>query len=157
MYTLYLIPYTLYFIPYTLYLIPYTLYLIPYTLYLIPYTLYLCLIFFCLFSCHEKLQSFRGVKTCFQLPNWHDVIFGIFFLLQSIRVIIFYGLELVFKVSFRVRNRFKIRINSVMSVWQLATTVAAILVLPIRHSCGFTFVAGWAIHLYIDQCYGLDR
>ena len=38
-----------------------------------------------------------------------------------------------------------------MSVWQLATTVAAILVLPIRHSSGFTFVAGRAIHLYIDQ------
>ena len=29
-----------------------------------------------------------------------------------------------------------------MSVWQLATTVAAILVLPIRHSGGFIFVAG---------------
>ena len=79
-------------------------------------------LFFCLFSCHEKLQSF--------------------FLLQSIRVSIFYGLELVFKVSFRVRTRFRIRINNVMSVWQLATTVAAILVLPIRHSGGFTFVAG---------------
>ena len=73
------------------------------------------------------------------------------FVLQSIRVSIFYGSELVFKVSFRVRNTFRIRINNVISVWQLATTVAAVLVLPIRHSGGFTFVAGWAIHLYIDQ------
>ena len=48
----------------------------------------------------------------------------------------------MFKVSFRVRNKFRIRINNVMSVWQLATTVVAILVLPIRHSGGFTFVAG---------------
>ena len=87
-------------------------------------------LFFCLFSCHEKLQSF--------------------FLLQSIRVSIFYGLELVFKVSFWVRNK----INKVMSVWQLTTNVAAILVLPIRHSGGFTFVAAWAIHLYIDQWSG---
>ena len=54
----------------------------------------------------------------------------------------FYGLELVFKVGFRVRNRFRIRTDNVMSVWQLATTVVAILVLPIRHSDGFTFVAG---------------
>ena len=58
------------------------------------------------------------------------------FSLQTIRVSIFYGLELVFKVSFRVRTRFRIRINNVMSVWQLATTVAAILVVPIRHSSG---------------------
>ena len=28
----------------------------------------------------------------------------------------FYGLELVFKVSFRVRTRFRIRINNVISV-----------------------------------------
>ena len=62
--------------------------------------------------------------------------------LQSIRVSISYGLELVFKVTFRVRNRFRIRIKNVMSVWQLATNVAAILVLPICHSGGFTFVAG---------------
>ena len=33
-----------------------------------------------------------------------------------------------------------------MSVWQLTTNVAAILVLPTRHSVGFTFVAGRAIH-----------
>ena len=71
------------------------------------------------------------------MPFWH-----FFFLLQSIRVSIYYGLELVFKVSFRVRNRLRIRINNVMSVWQLATTVAAILVLSIRHSGGFAFVAG---------------
>ena len=81
-----------------------------------------------------------AVKTCFQLPKF--LTFLHFFLLQSIRVSIFYGLELVFKVSFRVRTRFRIRINKVMSVWQLATTVAAILALRIRHSCGFTFVAG---------------
>ena len=80
-----------------------------------------------------------AVKTCFQLPNSHD---GIFSLLQSIGVSVSYGLELVFNVSFRVRNRFRIRINNVMSVWQLTTTVAAILVLPIRHSGSFTFVAG---------------
>ena len=88
--------------------------------------------FFCLFSCHEKLQSFRGGKDLFptaKLPGFLAFIF----LLQSIRVSIFYGLELVFKVSFRVRTRFRIRIDNVMSVWQLATTVAAILVLPIRH------------------------
>ena len=54
-----------------------------------------------------------AVKTCFQLPNWHD---GIFFLLQSIRASIFYGLELVLTFSFKVRNRFRIRINNVMSV-----------------------------------------
>ena len=60
---------------------------------------------------------------------------------KPLRVSIFYGLELVFKVSFRVRNRFRITINNVMSVWQLSTTVAAILVLSIRHSGGFTFVA----------------
>ena len=54
---------------------------------------------------------------------------AVFFLFQSIRVSIFYGLELDFEVSFRVMNRFRIRINNIMSVWQLATTVAAILVL----------------------------
>ena len=107
--------------------------------------------FFVSFRATKNYKVSVAVKTCFQLPNWHDVIFGIFPLLQTIRVSIFYGLELVFKVSFRVRNRFRIRINNVMSVWQLATTVAAILVLPIRHSGGFIFVAGWAIHLYIDQ------
>ena len=83
-----------------------------------------------------------AVKTCFQLPNLHDVIFGIFFFIQSITVSIFYGSELVFKVSFRVKNRFGIIINTVMSVGQLATTVAAILVLPICHCRGFTFAAG---------------
>ena len=67
-----------------------------------------------------------------------------FSLLQSIRVSIFYGLELVFKVSFKVRIR--IRINKVMSVWQLTTTVAAILVLPIRHSGGFIFVGGCILY-----------
>ena len=90
--------------------------------------------------CHEKLQSFRGGKDLFptaKLTWWH---FLHFFLLQSIGVSILYGLELVLKVSFRVRNRFRIRINNVMSIWQLATTVAAILVLPICHSRGFTFV-----------------
>ena len=51
------------------------------------------------------------------------------------RVIIFYVVQLVFKVSFWVRTRFGIRINNVMSVWQLAiTTVAAILVLPMADS-----------------------
>ena len=40
--------------------------------------------------------------------NRHDVIFVIFLLLQSIRVSIFYELELDFKLSFRVRIRFKI-------------------------------------------------
>ena len=85
---------------------------------------------FCLFSCHENFF------VPFSKHYW---------------VSIFYGLELVFNVSyvFSVRNRF--RINNVISVWQLATTVAAILVFPIRHSSGFTFVAGWAIQLYIDQ------
>ena len=145
--------------------------------------------FFCLFSCHEKLQSFRCGKD-FQL----FVNFGIFPFYKALGVE-FYELELVFKVTFRlcahgvvfvafsfvsysledgeqyktlrkttpcahslrVRNRFRIRINSVRSVWQLATTVAAILVLPIRHSGGFTFVAGWAIHLYIDQWSFLQR
>ena len=102
-------------------------------------------LFFGLFSCHEKSQSFRGGKDLFPTAKLTWCHFWHFFLLQSIRVSIFYGLELVFKVSFRVRNRFKIRINNVMSVWQLATTVAAILVLPIRHFGGFTFVAGWAI------------
>ena len=42
--------------------------------------------------------------------------FAYFFLLQSIKVSIFYELELVSKVSFRVRTRFKIRKNNVMSV-----------------------------------------
>ena len=60
---------------------------------------------------------------------------------KALGLVSFYGLELVFKVSFRVRTRFRIRINNAISVWQLATTVAAILVIPIRHSCGFTFVA----------------
>ena len=96
-----------------------------------------------------------AVKTCFQLQNWHDGIFGIFSLLHSIRVSISHGIELVFNVSFRISNRFRIRIririNNVMSVSQLATTVAAILVLTIRHSSGFIFVAKWAIQLYIDQ------
>ena len=41
-----------------------------------------------------------------------------------------------------VSNRFRIGINNVMSVWLLATTVVAMFVLPIRHSCGFTVVAG---------------
>ena len=104
--------------------------------------------FFVSFRATKNYKVSTAVKTCFQLPNWHD---GIFFLFQSIRVSIFYGLELVFKVSFRIRNRFRIRINNDMSVWQLATTVAAILVLPIRHSGDFTFVAGWAIQLYIEQ------
>ena len=54
--------------------------------------------------------------------NRHDVIFVIFLLLQSIRVSIFYELELDFKLSFRVRIRFKIRKNNVMSVWQQVLT-----------------------------------
>ena len=85
-----------------------------------------------------------AVKTCFQLPNCQDAIFGIFPFFKALgsRLVFFYGLELVFKVSFMVRNNFRIRIDNVMSVWQLATTVAAILILPIRHSVGFTFVAG---------------
>ena len=103
--------------------------------------------FFVSFRTMENYKLSVAVKTCFQLPNWHD---GIFFLLQSIGVSVSYGLELVFNVSFRVRNRFRIRINNVMSVWQLTTTVAAILVLPIRHSGSFTFVAGWAeLSIYI--------
>ena len=63
-----------------------------------------------------------AVNTRFQLPNWHDAIFGIFLLLQSISVSIFYELKLDFKLSFSVRIRFKIRKNNVMSVWQLATS-----------------------------------
>ena len=59
-------------------------------------------------------------------------------ILQRIRI--FYGLQLVFKVSFRVRNRFRIRINNVMSVWQQPWR-------PSWHSQfvisgDFTFVAG---------------
>ena len=96
--------------------------------------------FFVSFRATKNYKVSVAVKTCFQLPKF--LTFLHFFLLQSIRVSIFYGLELVFKVSFRVRNRFKIRINNVMSVWQLVTTVATILVLPIRHSGGFTFVVG---------------
>ena len=89
--------------------------------------------------------SFRAMK------NWHD-IFGIFFsFFKALRLVFFYAFELIFRVSFRVRTKFRITLNNVMSVWQLATTVAAILVLPICHSGGFTFVAGWAIQLYIDQ------
>ena len=91
----------------------------------------------------RKITNFRGGKDLFPTV---ELTWCHFFLLQSIRIsIFFYGLELVLKVSFRVRNRFRIRINNVMSVWQLATTVSAILdlVLPIRHSSGFTFVAIW--------------
>ena len=36
-------------------------------------------------------------------------------------------------MSFKVRNRFRIRINNVMSVWQMATNLVAILLIPIRH------------------------
>ena len=50
-----------------------------------------------------------------------------------------------------------IRINNAMSVWQLATTLAAIFVQYTSNSRGFTFVAGWAIQLYIDQWFKLNR
>ena len=69
--------------------------------------------FFVSFRATKNYKVSTAVKTCFQLPNWHD---GIFFLLQSIRASIFYGLELVLTFSFKVRNRFRIRINNVMSV-----------------------------------------
>ena len=76
--------------------------------------------FFVSFRATKNYKVSVAVKTCFQLPKF--LTFLHFFLLQSIRVSIFYGLELVFKVSFRVRTRFRIRINNVMSVWLLATS-----------------------------------
>ena len=43
------------------------------------------------FAWKRGSYAFLSVNTCFQLPNWHDIIFGIFPLL------------LIFKFSFRVR------------------------------------------------------
>ena len=111
--------------------------------------------FFVSFRATRNYKVSVAVKTCSQLPNWHDVFFDIFLLLQSIRVSIFYGSELVFKVSFRVRN-IGLGLEKITSYqfgsWQQPWRPSwySKFVIP----AGFTFVAGWAIHLYIyiDQC-----
>ena len=72
-----------------------------------------------------------AVKTCFQLPYWHDIIFGNFFLLQSIKVSIFYGLgrlELISKVSFRVRTRFRHVPRRARAITRLSTMNASWLI-----------------------------